>query len=92
MPTRQPKTPLELAARAICRRRGLPENTQYQGGKMWQAHLGDALEILRAALPPEDFRRLVLDQPWPGPVPVSRQDSSTGAPVALDPDSPTPFD
>lgn len=34
---------------------------------MWQAHLGEVLAILKAALPPEDFKRLVLDQPWPGP-------------------------
>lgn len=69
MSPRQPKTTLELAARALCRSRGLPEDTRHQGAKMWHAHLGDALNILKAALPPEDFRRLVLDQPWPGPVP-----------------------
>lgn len=75
MPRHLPKTTLELAARALCRLRGLPENTRYQGAKMWQSHLGEALEILRAALPPEDFRRLVLDQPWPGPKPSEpRQD------------------
>lgn len=77
MPPRPPKTPIEQAARAICRLRGLPENTRYQGAKMWQAHLGEALEILRAALPPEDFRRLVLDQPWPGP--LQRQDIGASA-------------
>ncbi|MDR5654787.1 hypothetical protein [Ruixingdingia sedimenti] len=69
MPRHPPKTPLELAARAICRRRGLPEDTRFQGAKMWQAHLGEAMAILQAALPPEDFRRLVLDHPWPGPIP-----------------------
>jgi len=41
---------------------------------MWQSHLFEALEILRAALPLEDFRRLALDQPWPGPVPKDRQE------------------
>lgn len=71
---RKPKTTLELAARAVCRSRGLPEDTRYQGAKMWHSHLGDAMYILRAALPPEDFGRLVLDQPWPGPVPKDRQD------------------
>ena len=70
----QPKTTLELAARAMCRLRGLPEDTRYQGAKMWQSHLDEALEILRAALPPDDFQRLVLDQPWPGPVPNGRQE------------------
>lgn len=74
MPDRAPKTTLELAARALCHLRGLPENTRYQGAKMWQSHLGEAMEILRVALPPEDFRRLVLDQPWPGPAPQDRQE------------------
>ena len=68
------KTTLELAARALCRLRGLPEDTRYQGAKMWQSRLGEAMEILRAALTAEDFKRLVLDQPWPGPVPKDRQD------------------
>jgi len=70
---RHPKTTLELAARALCRQQGLPEDTQYQGARMWQSQLGPAMDILLAALPPEDFRRLVLDQPWPGPAP--RDDS-----------------
>ncbi len=74
MSKRLAKTTLELAARTICRLRGLPEDTQYQGAKMWQSHLFEAMEILKAALPPDDFKRLVLDQPWPGPVPTDRQD------------------
>lgn len=65
---------LEQAARALCRLHGLSEDTTFQGAKMWQAHLGDAMEILRVALPPEDFRRLVLDQPWPGAAPKDRQE------------------
>jgi len=73
---RAPKTTLELAARALCRLRCLPEDTLYQGARMWQSYLGDAMEILRAALPPEDFKRLVLDQPWPGPEPKVRQEPS----------------
>jgi hypothetical protein len=77
MSKRPPKTTLELAARALCRSRGLPEDSQYQGAKMWCSYLGDAMNILRAALPPEDFRRLVLDQPWPGPVPNDRQEPPT---------------
>ncbi|MDR5655486.1 hypothetical protein [Ruixingdingia sedimenti] len=69
MPPRKPKTPLELAARALCRTKGLPEDMRFQGAKMWQAHLGDAMAILQAALPPDEFRRHVLDHPWPGPIP-----------------------
>lgn len=75
MTKRAPKTTLELAARELCRRRGLPENIRFQGMKMWEAHLGEVMAILKAALPPEDFKRLVLDQPWPGPVPFDRQES-----------------
>ena len=41
---------------------------------MWGAHLGEAMAILKAALPPDDFKRLVLDQPWAGPVPFGRQE------------------
>lgn len=41
---------------------------------MWGAHLGEVMAILKAALPPDDFKRLVLDQPWPGPVPFDRQE------------------
>lgn len=69
MTARPSKTTLELAARALCRQLGLLEDTQYQGAKMWHSQLGPAMDVLKAALPPEDFRRLVLDQPWPGPVP-----------------------
>lgn len=76
MAKQMPATTLELAARALCRQLGLPENTRFQGAKMWQSQLGSAMTILQAALPPEDFRRLVLDQPWPGPVPKDRQDSA----------------
>lgn len=75
MGKRPTKTTLELAARELCRRRGLPENGRFQGMKMWEAHLGEVMAILKAALPPDDFKRLVLDQPWPGPVPFGRQDS-----------------
>ena len=69
MTARIPKNTLELAARALCRQQGIPEDTQYQGAKMWQSQLAPAMAILRDALPADDFRRLVLDQPWPGPVP-----------------------
>lgn len=79
MPKGTPKTTLELAARALCRLHGLPEDTRYQGAKMWHSHLGSAMEVLRSALPAEDFRRLVLDQPWPGPVPKDRQEPGDGA-------------
>lgn len=69
MPPRREKSTVEKAARALCHFRDLPEDTRYQGGPMWHSHLLEALQVLKAALPPEDFRRLVLDQPWPGPPP-----------------------
>jgi hypothetical protein len=31
------KPPLELAARALCRFNGLPEDTKFEGRPMWEA-------------------------------------------------------
>ena len=41
----------------------------YAMDHVWHCHLLEALQVLKAALPPEDFQRLILDQPWPGPPP-----------------------
>lgn len=42
---------LEAAARALCRRAGLPENTQFEGRPMWQSYLPEATAAVEAALP-----------------------------------------
>jgi hypothetical protein len=42
---------LEAAARALCRRSGLPENTRHDGKPMWQSFLPEAQAAIEAALP-----------------------------------------
>lgn len=44
----KPKSPLELAARALCRFHGNPENTQFEGRPMWESYLGEARAVLAA--------------------------------------------
>ncbi|MET3648050.1 hypothetical protein [Phyllobacterium ifriqiyense] len=43
------KDPRELAARALCRKHGLPENTKFEGKPMWQSYL-DEVEIVLDAV------------------------------------------
>lgn len=44
------RPPRERAARALCRRQGLPEDTKFQGMPMWRSLLDDADAVLEAAL------------------------------------------
>lgn len=44
----KPKPPLELAARALCRFRGLPENTKFEGRPMWESFVPEARAVLEA--------------------------------------------
>lgn len=55
------KPPLERAARALCKLRGLPEDTRFNGAPMWHSTAFEALTVLTAALPREDLERLVPD-------------------------------
>lgn len=55
---RRGKPPLERAARALCRFHGMPEDTIFEGKPMWQSYLDEAMVVLRAALPEDDFRRI----------------------------------
>lgn len=41
-------TPIERAARALCKLEGKPENTQLEGGPMWQSYLPQALAVVDA--------------------------------------------
>lgn len=59
------KPPLELAARALCRLRGLPEDTRFNGAPMWHSTAFEALTVLTAALPKADLQRLVPDHSAP---------------------------
>jgi len=47
MPTK-PKPPLELAARALCRFHGVPEDTQFEGRPMWESYIPEARAVLVA--------------------------------------------
>ena len=42
------KSPRELAARALCRKAGHPENTLFQGKPMWMSFLDDVDTVLTA--------------------------------------------
>lgn len=49
------KTPRELAARALCRSRGLPEATRFEGKPMWQSMLPEVDIVLSEALSPDQW-------------------------------------
>lgn len=59
MPARREQPPIERAARAICRFRGLPEDTRFEGAPMWHSVVPEALAALGAAVPREEMERLV---------------------------------
>ncbi|MCP4561751.1 MAG: hypothetical protein GY873_22395 [Bosea sp.] len=42
------REPREIAARALCRRAGHPENTKFQGKPMWMSFLADADAVIAA--------------------------------------------
>lgn len=47
-PVRKPRDPRELAARALCRLHGVPEDTQFEGKPMWESFLMDVDAVLKA--------------------------------------------
>ena len=61
MSPRQPRPARELAARALCRHDGHPENTRFEGKPMWESYLPAADAVLGAI----DYR----EQEW---IPVYR--------------------
>lgn len=48
MPERKPKPARELAARALCRKAGLPEDSIFQGRPMWEDFLPEVDTVLEA--------------------------------------------
>lgn len=63
MAPKRERPPLELAARALCRLEGNPEDTRFEGKPMWQSYLPQVDAVLLAALGQEEFDRLKgLDQ------------------------------
>ncbi len=47
-PPRPPTDPRELAARALCRKAGNPENTMFEGKPMWMSYLKEVDVVLEA--------------------------------------------
>lgn len=47
-PPRKPKPARELAARALCRFDGHPEDIQFEGKPMWESYLPQADAVLKA--------------------------------------------
>lgn len=60
---RDPKSPRERAARALCASRGLPENTKFEGRPMWESFLREVDIVLKAALSPEEWERVKAGGP-----------------------------
>lgn len=46
--TRKPKPARELAARALCRQDGHPEDSTFDGRPMWESYLPEAIAVLEA--------------------------------------------
>lgn len=55
-------TPLERAARALCRFDGLPENTKFEGRPMWESFIPKAKAVLEALEDGGEAERKGLDQ------------------------------
>lgn len=56
MTPRAPKPARELAARALCRFHGVPEDSQFEGKPMWMSYLVEVdavLEAIGTKEPPE---------------------------------------
>lgn len=49
------KPPRERAARALCDLKGLPQNTRFEGGAMWEFFLPEVDAVLSAALTAEQL-------------------------------------
>lgn len=46
----KPKEPRELAARALCRFDGRPEDIEFEGRPMWESYLPQADAVLKAVI------------------------------------------
>nr|WP_176024236.1 hypothetical protein [Brucella pseudintermedia] len=54
----KPKSPRERAARALCRKQGMPENIKFEGRPMWESYLDQVDIVLEAALSREEWERV----------------------------------
>lgn len=48
-------TPIERAARALCKLAGNPENTKFEGKPMWQSYINEAHAVVQAIREPDDL-------------------------------------
>ena len=63
--TARKKPPLELAARALCRLRGLPEDTRFNSAPMWHSAVHEAMVVMAAILSREELHEMVPGYPFP---------------------------
>lgn len=70
MPAAKPKSARELAARALCRHDGNPEDTMFEGRPMWESYL-PAADAALAAIGWKDVEpdAAADDVTWAGEVP-----------------------
>ena len=57
------KPPRERAARALCDLKGLPQNSRFEGGAMWESFLPEVDAVLSAALTAEQLATLNAKNP-----------------------------
>lgn len=50
-------TPIERAARALCKMDGNPENIKFQGNPMWQSYVPQAISVVDALHEPSQVMR-----------------------------------
>lgn len=50
-------TPIERAARALCKLEGNPENIRFEGKPMWQSYVPQALAVVEALHEPSQAMR-----------------------------------
>jgi len=60
---RNPKSPRERAARALCRLALNPENTMHEGKPLWLSYLEEVDTVLAAALTTEEWKKVRAEGP-----------------------------
>ncbi|WP_223478551.1 ArsR family transcriptional regulator [Oricola indica] len=62
MTKRRKQGPREIAARALCRMDGHPENIQFEGRPMWASYLPQVDAVLMAALPSDKLASVMAEE------------------------------
>lgn len=63
--THRVKPPVELAARALCQLRGLPEDTRHNGAPLWHSTVHEAMVVMAAILPKDELEQMIPGYPFP---------------------------